>query len=242
MKKIQKTKHRQPGPSMNSVATQLESKGLRLAATSRAKITGPAKSHIDDIAVDQLAIAQKTKLAECRAKGRGGWDSPLECSVEKLAQMMAEAVCKGDPVDVANFGAMLQARGASHKVIAEHAVRALLRGSREDQAQRIQEGDELRRAVRDITAMLANDEWAEHVSKDPDAKALEAAITELHNDLRDAQETLDACATRAEQPALQPDGGYPGCDVCTCAPGTCHINAGILSPQASEDKRDKGGA
>lgn len=131
MKKIQKIKHRQPGPSMNSVATQLESKGLRLAATSRARITAPVKSHIDDIAVDQLAIAQKAKLAECRAKGRGGWDNPLECSVEKLAQMMAEAVCKGDPVDVANFAAMLQARGASHQVIAEHATRALLRGSRE---------------------------------------------------------------------------------------------------------------
>ncbi|KDP84679.1 hypothetical protein CF70_017830 [Cupriavidus sp. SK-3] len=142
MKKIQKTKHAEPGLSMNSLAVQLKDKGLRLAATSRARITAPPKPHIDDIAVDQLAIAQKAKLTKCRDKGRGGWDNPLECSVEKLAQMMAEAVCKGDPVDVANFAAMLQARGASHQAIAEHATRALLRGSRE------QNESDLRNAAR----------------------------------------------------------------------------------------------
>ncbi|WP_416046704.1 hypothetical protein [Cupriavidus basilensis] len=41
----------------------------------------------------------------------------------------------------------------------------------------------------------------------------------------------------AEQPARQPDGGYPGCDACACAAGTCYINASILAEQSSEDKR-----
>ena len=131
MKKIQKTRRGPHGPSMNSLAAQLEDKGMRLAATSRSRIKAPPLVHADDIAVDAMAVAQKAKLDLCRTQGRRGWDNPLECSVEKLAQMMAEAVCKGDPVDVANFAAMLQARGASHQVIAEHATRALLRGSRE---------------------------------------------------------------------------------------------------------------
>lgn len=47
--------------------------------------------------------------------------------------------------------------------------------------------NELRRAVRAMTAMIQNGEWAEHVSKDTDAMALEAAITGLHNDLFEAQ-------------------------------------------------------
>ncbi|MGO4326686.1 hypothetical protein AB4Z48_17810 [Cupriavidus sp. 2TAF22] len=104
--------------------------GLRLAAPSRGAIRS-IRPHTDDLAVDQLATAMKAKLAACRSKGRAGWDNPLECSVERLAQMMAEAVCKGDPIDVANFAAMLHARAAAHQVVAEHAARALLRGNRE---------------------------------------------------------------------------------------------------------------
>lgn len=38
---------------------------------------------------------------------------------------------------------------------------------------------ELRRAVKAMTALLAGREWAEHVSADPDAKALEQQITAL---------------------------------------------------------------
>lgn len=188
MKKIPKTKHRQPGPSMNSVAAQLEGKGLRLAATSRTRIKAPPLVHADDIAVDAMAAAQKAKLALCRTQGRRGWDNPLECSVEKLSQMFGESLCKGDPVDAANFATMLYARGASREVIIEHAMRALLRGAREDQAERIAQGDELRRAVRAMAAMLGTDEWAEHVCKDPDAQALEAKITGLRNDLAEANE------------------------------------------------------
>lgn len=38
---------------------------------------------------------------------------------------------------------------------------------------------ELRKAIRDMTAMLKAREWAEHVSRDPDITALEAEITVL---------------------------------------------------------------
>jgi hypothetical protein len=51
--------------------------------------------------------------------------------------------------------------------------------------------DELRKAVRAITRMLSDREWAEHVSRDLDASALEAAITDLHNDLSEANERID---------------------------------------------------
>ncbi|WP_416046701.1 hypothetical protein [Cupriavidus basilensis] len=105
--------------------------GLRLAATSRGTARPAPRPHTDDLAVDKLASAQKAKLALCRTMGRRGWDSPLECSIELLANLLAEAVGKGDPVDIANYAAMLHSRGASHQVIAEHALRALLRGSRE---------------------------------------------------------------------------------------------------------------
>lgn len=39
--------------------------------------------------------------------------------------------------------------------------------------------DELRRAVQQMTEALKNQEWAEHVSRDPDATELECAITKL---------------------------------------------------------------
>lgn len=109
----------------------------RLAATSRARLTAPTPTNTDDLAVDALAHAQKRKLAHCRDMGRRGWDNPLECSIERLAMLLGVAVSKGDPVDIANYAAMLRARGADHSVIAEQAMRALLRGSREDLGQRI---------------------------------------------------------------------------------------------------------
>lgn len=51
--------------------------------------------------------------------------------------------------------------------------------------------DELRKAVRTITQMLSDREWAEHVSRDLDASALESAVTDLHNDLHEANERID---------------------------------------------------
>ena len=183
-----------PESSMDSLGARIPSaQRLQFAATSEKRVTPPSPIHSDDIAVDMLATAMKAKMAFSRTKkGRRGWDNPLECSGERLAVLFAESLTKGDPVDTANFAAMLHSRGVPRPVIAEQALRSLLRGSREDQAQRIKEGEELRRAVRGITALLANDEWAEHISKDPDAVALEAAITELHNDLAEANKILSA--------------------------------------------------
>lgn len=111
----------------------------RLAATSRAPLSPAPSIHVDDLAVDALAAMQRLKLARCRAKGRRGWDNPLECSVERLAMLLGGALAKGDPIDIANYAAMLHARGAAHRVIAEQAMRALLRHVRDDQSERIEQ-------------------------------------------------------------------------------------------------------
>jgi hypothetical protein len=59
-----------------------------------------AFDHLDDIAIDQFAVALKAKLAASRAKGRGGWE---QCDPAMLSNMLREHVEKGDPRDVANF-------------------------------------------------------------------------------------------------------------------------------------------
>ncbi|WP_200844036.1 hypothetical protein [Pantoea sp. 18069] len=66
--------------------------------------------HPDDVAVDALAAAMKAKLARQRAKGYSGWNSQ-ECTQQRLSEMLRAHVDKGDPVDVANFCAFLDARG-----------------------------------------------------------------------------------------------------------------------------------
>ncbi|CAG2129328.1 hypothetical protein [Cupriavidus numazuensis] len=131
-------------PSPDSIAARIpEEQGRQLASTSRSRkvFPGTRRPHVDDIAVDQLATAMKAKLATCRTLGRRGWDNPLECSVERLARLMAHAICKGDPVDVANYAAMLHARRADYLVVSKHATRGFLQGSREDQSKRINELD-----------------------------------------------------------------------------------------------------
>lgn len=65
----------------------------------------------DDVAVDAFATAMKEKLAAARAKGRGGWEDPTQCTAEDLSRMLREHVEKGDPRDVANFCMMLHQRG-----------------------------------------------------------------------------------------------------------------------------------
>lgn len=61
--------------------------------------TGYAPEDDDDV-VDAFAAAMKEKLAQARAKGRGGWQT---CPPEELSRMLREHVEKGDPRDVANF-------------------------------------------------------------------------------------------------------------------------------------------
>lgn len=132
-------KSRRNAEKFGLVADGAVSVGARLAATSRGRLVAPAPTNTDDLAVDGLAHAQKLKLAQCRDMGRRGWDNPLECSIERLAMLLGIAVSKGDPVDIANYAAMLRARGAGHSTIAEQAMRSLLRASREDLGQRIEE-------------------------------------------------------------------------------------------------------
>ena len=59
-----------------------------------------APTHADDTAVDEFAAVMKEKLAQARAKGRGGWET---CNPADLSRMLREHVEKGDPRDVANF-------------------------------------------------------------------------------------------------------------------------------------------
>jgi len=70
----------------------------------------PVAIHEDDVAVDKLTTAMKSKLAKQRDKGYGGWDTE-ECTQQRLSDMLRAHVEKGDPVDVANFCAFLSARG-----------------------------------------------------------------------------------------------------------------------------------
>lgn len=74
-------------------------------------LTNRFMPHADNEAVDQLALAMKNKLGRAREKGRGGWDDKTACTQEDLSRMLREHVDKGDPVDVANFCAFLDARG-----------------------------------------------------------------------------------------------------------------------------------
>lgn len=67
----------------------------------------------DDASVDAFAMSMKAKMAASRAKGRGGWEDPEQCSADDLSRMLREHVEKGDPVDVANFCMMLGQRGES---------------------------------------------------------------------------------------------------------------------------------
>jgi len=81
------------------------------AGEKRAPVTQQAPAHPDDAAVDALAALMKAKLAEKRAKGYGGWNNKSLCPQQRLSDMLRAHVDKGDPVDVANFCAMLSARG-----------------------------------------------------------------------------------------------------------------------------------
>lgn len=67
--------------------------------------------HPDDLAVDAFSAAMKAKLAEARAKGRGGWDGDEQGMQQLLSNMLRDHVEKGDPRDVANFCMFLHQRG-----------------------------------------------------------------------------------------------------------------------------------
>lgn len=84
-----------------------------LKAAAPASPAAPVAPHPDDVAVDRFAVAMKGKMAASRAKGRGGWDDPDQCTASDLRGMLAEHLRKGDPVDVGNFAMMLWNRAES---------------------------------------------------------------------------------------------------------------------------------
>lgn len=76
---------------------------------------------------------------------------------------------------------------------------AALKQARATASQATVRGDAFRAAVEEMTTLLENGEWAEHVAEtitcgDELASRLEAAITELHNDIGTVQETRAALA------------------------------------------------
>lgn len=94
----------------------------RLRAAHSFSIGNPEKetfdpSMIDDMCINRFAEAMANKMAVGRAKGRGGWANPNECSNESLATFLVEQISKGDPVDIGNYAMMLFSRKAKHEII-----------------------------------------------------------------------------------------------------------------------------
>ena len=94
-----------------------------------------AAHHSDDEAVDRFAAELKAKLADARAKGRGGWEDKVQVSAKDLSEMLLAHVFKGDPRDVANFAMFLHQRGESialseHPAQQQEPVTFLANGTR----------------------------------------------------------------------------------------------------------------
>ncbi|UTU07973.1 hypothetical protein CcrC1_gp287 [Caulobacter phage C1] len=71
------------------------------------------QSGFDNAAIDAFANVLKAKMAESRAKGRGGWHRPDEVSQQALVEALRHHLDKGDPRDVALFAMMLHYHGWS---------------------------------------------------------------------------------------------------------------------------------
>lgn len=141
MTRAQRQQPRDLAPSPASIGARIPNEtAIRLAATSRpqSKFRGNQRTHTDDIATDKLATAIKARFVQLRAPGFD-WDDPRKFSPELLAGMLGEAICAGDVVLVGAIAATLHSRITDAQAIAEHAMRAFLRGSCHDQAQRIAE-------------------------------------------------------------------------------------------------------
>lgn len=141
MTRAQRHQHRDPAPFPTSIGARISNEtAIRLAATSRpqSKFRGTQRTHVDDIATDKLADAIKARFAQLRAPGFE-WDDPRKFSPEMLAGMLGEAICTGDVALVGAIAATLHSRITDTQTIADHAMRAFLRGSCHDQAQHIAE-------------------------------------------------------------------------------------------------------
>lgn len=102
------------GISDNTLCQKIANCTMRHAAELQAALAARqpvGEPHPDDMAVDAFAAAMKSKMADARAKGRGGWKDTAQCSADDLSRMLRSHVEKGDPRDVANFCMMLHQRG-----------------------------------------------------------------------------------------------------------------------------------
>lgn len=101
-----------PGTTVEAVAGMLATMApADRAMLAAAPIPPAADQHPDDAAVDRFAAAMKEKLTLTRAKGRGGWDDPEQCSVDDLTSMLRNQANGGDPIDAGNFAMMIHQRG-----------------------------------------------------------------------------------------------------------------------------------
>lgn len=92
----------------------------------------PRDEHFDDYAVRSFAKMMAAKMAASRAKGRGGWHKPEQCSVEYLRRLLYTHLDKGDPVDVANICMMLRHYEASTAHEYESSAMAAACASRDE--------------------------------------------------------------------------------------------------------------
>ncbi|WP_414488791.1 hypothetical protein [Stenotrophomonas maltophilia] len=121
--------------------------------------------HPDDLAVDAFAAAMKAKMAEARAKGRGGWEDPSQCNAEDLSRMLRDHVEKGDPRDVANFCMMLHQRGeaiAARQPVGVPVAELREKGKRKVRA--VVSQDDLHKILYLIHALknISNKVWLKH--------------------------------------------------------------------------------
>ncbi|GEM_PF-1790519 len=155
-----------------------------LAATGKQQV---GEVHPDDLAVDAFATSMKAKMAAARAKGRGGWEDPAQCSANDLSRLLRDHVEKGDPRDVANFCMMLHQRG--------EAIAAQV-GEVQGDARTIAQA--LRVAFRHL------DMGSMRVSHCKDAAIIESALQEV--------QTYDLNAAIAALAAPQPGAQETGID------------------------------
>ncbi|UJJ60632.1 hypothetical protein [Rhodanobacter denitrificans] len=67
--------------------------------------------HPDDFAVNAFAAAMRSRLAQKRAEGRGGWDETSPGMQQRVSDLLRAAVAKGNPVDAGNYAMFLHQRG-----------------------------------------------------------------------------------------------------------------------------------
>lgn len=71
-------------------------------------VTDP--QHPDDEGVDLFADEMKRTLTRKRIEGRGGWDSPNECSIDRLWELLQRNVSQADSIDVGVYAMMIYNR------------------------------------------------------------------------------------------------------------------------------------